>query len=145
MLTNQTLAAVKAQYTPLQQNLTLYHRTTNATFYSKLCLKSGFGSYLLFRGAYLLQQLGGNAVYGPGIYLSSNNNEVNYGNLLVRFDIEANTNYLDLYGPAGVQVCQNANAVRWHVLADERIDALIRVTAQWYVLRTPHNMVITAL
>lgn len=145
MLTDQQLAAITRNYSALHQPLLLFHGTSDPKFFSKLCLKSGFGSDLLFKSTYSLQALGGTAVYGPGLYLASNINESRtYGNLIVKFEVDTTTDYLDLSGPAGSRVVRDSGVARMHILNEPRIHALIKVTREYYVLRTPYNVIVSA-
>jgi hypothetical protein len=145
MLTQTQLIAARNAMVSLGQVLTLYHGTNSPAFFSKLCTRHGFSSNQMFMGAYSLATwVGGTAIYGPGLYLASSQVEAqSYGNLVVKFIVETTTDYLDLTGHAGTAVVQAVGVPKQNLLAEPQLYCLLKVTAQYYVLRTPYNVIVS--
>ena len=88
---------------------------------------------------------GGAHVYGPGLYLTSSLVEAqHYGALIVEVIVESTTDYLNMNGHAGTVVTHATGVARQYILAEPRLYCLIRVTAQYYVLGTPYNVIVSA-
>ncbi len=143
MLNNQQLATAMGRMVATPQPMVLYHGTNTASFYSKVCMRHGFSSNQMFMGLYSMQGLGGTAIYGPGVYLADTRNAAaGYGALVIRFEFDSTTNYMDLTGQPGTHHAQAVGVPKQNLLAESRLYALLRVTANYYVLRTPYNFVV---
>lgn len=117
----------------------LYHGTNDEKFAIEICQKHGWQSPQAFRAVYCCKQLGGTAIYGPGIYLTSSKKEAKYyGSNILVFSFKAASDFLDLNNS---KISKNAvKAVgggKQTLLKEEKLDMLIRVTKHYFVLRTP--------
>lgn len=137
------IALVEARYGATPQPKVLFHGTNDAAFFSKICLGMGFGSNQAFMGLYSTRGLGATTQYGPGIYLADTKAEaLHYGNMVIRFEFEANTNYWEFHGNTAA-VCAAIGTSKQNILDEGRLYALIRVTGAYYTLRTPFNIVVS--
>jgi hypothetical protein len=143
-LTFAQKTAARNLFAPTPQPMVLFHGTTDMVFFSRICGRFGFDSAQTFMGYYSLRPLGGTSVYGPGIYLADKRAEARkYGHMIIRFEFEANTNYVDLTGGSGTNFGQNIGGVpRQNILDEPELYALIKVTPEYYVLRTPFNFIV---
>lgn len=146
MLSVAQIQTLQGLYTDAPPNLVLYHGTNDDTFYSRICMRYGFQNEQMFMGAYSMRSLGGTAVYGPGIYLADTVAEAQrYGHRIVEVRPSSHgTNYLDLTGTRGTHAVTVVGAPKQNILAEARLYALIRVTNNYYVMRTPHTFVVGA-
>ena len=143
MLNQAQLTTAMGRMAATPQPMVLFHGTNTAAFYSKVCMRSGFTSNQMFMGAYSLQSLGGTSIYGPGIYLANTRAEAaNYGSLIIRFEFESTTDYMDLTGVIGTQHAQAVGVPKQNLLAESRLYGLLRVTNNYYVMRTCYNCVV---
>lgn len=142
-LSGAQIALVQARYVATPQPKVLYHGTTDAAFFAKICLGTGFTSNEAFMGLYSTRSLGATTQYGPGIYLADTKEEaLKYGNMVIRFEFEAGTNYWEFYGNTSA-ICAAIGTSKQNILDEGRLYALIRVTGQYYTLRTPFTMVVS--
>jgi hypothetical protein len=145
MLTNAELTTISGQYGPLAHDLTLYHGTNDAKFYSKICARQNFTTKQIFMAAYAMNGFGGTAIYGPGIYLADTQlAAAGYGNLVITFHIETTTDYLDMTTPNATAVQAAVGKPRQRILMEPQVYALLKVTTHYYVLRTPFNVIPSA-
>jgi len=121
--------------------MVLFHGTTDPVFYSRICSRFGFESAQTFMGYYSLRPLGPTTIYGPGIYLADTRlAAAGYGHLIIRFEFDATTDYGDARNG---QPFRNAiGGPLQNILDEGQLYALLRVTASYYVLRTPYNFVV---
>jgi hypothetical protein len=131
-------------YVATPQPMVLFHGTTDSVFFSRVCGRYGFQSDTMFMGYYSLRPLGPTTVYGPGIYMADTRAEAaTYGHLIVRFEFDATTRYADIRGgPPGNAFRVAVGANQQNVLDEGGLHALLRVTANYYVLRTPYNVLV---
>ena len=96
-----------------------------------------------FRATYCRKSLGGTAVYGPGIYLADTRKEASsYGPHIVEFTFKKDTDYLDLSNSSLSSKAVKAvgGGGKQVLLAEPALDMLLRVTQNYYVLRTPYHV-----
>ncbi|WP_172328818.1 hypothetical protein [Mangrovicoccus sp. HB161399] len=150
MLTQAQLNTAMARMVQTPQPMVLFHGTNTPVFFSKVCIRTGFESNEMFMAKYSLASLGGSgrnaANYGPGIYLvDSRIAAVGYGALVIRAEFESTTNYMDLHTVATRRGHLMAIGVPLQdLLAEPQLYGLIRVTQNYYVMRTPFNCTIGA-
>lgn len=118
---------------------TLYSGTNNEDFAVQIIQKYGWHSEQAFRAIYCQQALGGTAVYGPGIYLTNKLSEAqSYGSNIMQFHFNQSADYLDLADASiSKAVVKKFGGGKQKILAEPKVNALIRVTADYFVLRTP--------
>jgi hypothetical protein len=118
---------------------TLYHGTNDLKFAVAMAQGHGWQSPQAFRTAYCSKSLGGTAIYGPGIYLADTLKEAkSYGVHVLEFTFKPAMDYLDLSDAAiSKSVVRQTGGGKQTVLAEKNIDILIRVTKNYFVLRTP--------
>lgn len=146
MLNLNQLNILRGRFSPPPAALpVLYHGTNDSKFFSRICLGTGFNSNQLFMANYSLNGFGGTAIYGPGIYTTTSLVEAQgYGSLIIEFRVASTTDYLDMTNPAGTGHAQAVGLPTFRILQEPQVYALIKVTAQYYVLRTPFNVIVSA-
>jgi len=78
-----------------------------------------------------------------GLYLADSRDEAaGYGQWVVRFEFEPNTNYMVAHGPQGTQHATAVGVPLQRLLAEPQLYALLKVTAHYSVMRTPFNCVV---
>jgi hypothetical protein len=119
---------------------TLYHGTNDLQFAVAIAQKSGFHSAQAFRRSYCAKALGGTAVYGPGIYLTSKLDQAQgYGAYILEFNFDKSADYLDVFNPAiSKAAVKSVGGGKQTILGAANLDVLMRVTQDYYVLRTPN-------
>jgi len=124
----------------------LYHGTNDLEFALDISRKVGFHSDQAFRAKYCQKGLGGTAIYGPGIYLTDSLKEAQgYGCNLLEFRFNKCVDYLDVFNAAiSKAAVKSVGGGKQTILGAINLDVLLRVTQNYYVLRTPH-MVSTSL
>jgi hypothetical protein len=118
----------------------LYHGTNDLEFGIGIAQKFGFHSTQAFQSMYCRKALGGTAIYGPGIYLTKSLKEVTkYGANVLAFSFSASADYVDLSNPAisKAAVASVGGGGKQSILGEAKLDMLLRVTQDYYVLRTP--------
>ncbi|AEG00841.1 hypothetical protein [Methylomonas methanica] len=118
---------------------TLYSGTNNEDFAVQIIQRYGWHSEQAFRALYCQQALGGTAVYGPGIYLTNKLSEAQlYGSNIMEFQFNKSADYLDLADSSiSKVVVKTFGGGKQKILAEPKVNALIRVTSDYFVLRTP--------
>lgn len=118
---------------------TLYSGTQDEDFAVQIIQKYGWHSEQAFRALYCQQALGGTAIYGPGIYLTNKLSEAqSYGLNIMEFNFNMYADYLDLFEPSiSSAVVKKFGGGKQKILAEPKVNALIRVTREYFVLRTP--------
>ncbi|HEX7637572.1 MAG TPA: hypothetical protein VF457_04180 [Burkholderiaceae bacterium] len=122
---------------------TLYHGTDSLEFAVQMVQRFSFHSAQAFRATYCRKSLGGTAVYGPGIYLADTRKEASsYGPHIVEFTFKKDTDYLDLSNSSLSSKAVKAvgGGGKQVLLAEPALDMLLRVTQNYYVLRTPYHV-----
>jgi hypothetical protein len=117
----------------------LYHGTNDLEFAVGIAQKFGFHSAQAFRATYCKKALGGTAVYGPGIYLTDSLAQAQgYGVNILEFRFGPAADYVDVFNPAISRAAVRSVAGgKQTILAAANLDILLRVTNNYYVLRTP--------
>jgi hypothetical protein len=131
-LRNDFVTIVPAKYQ------TLYSGTKDLPFARAIAAGQGWQSLSAFRTAYCQQALGGTAVYGPGIYMTDVRKQAEgYGPYILVFTFKPAADYLDL---ADAVISRDAVKMvgggKQTLLAEPNLDMLLRVTANYFVLRT---------
>jgi hypothetical protein len=140
-LSTAQLATASANYVATPQPMVLFHGTTDPVLFSRVCSRYGFQNEQTFMGYYSLRPLGPTNVYGPGIYLGDSRLiAAGYGHLIIRFEFADTTNYGDVRN--GQPLRTAIGGPMQEILDEGRLYALLRVTANYYVLRTPYNFVV---
>ena len=132
-LRNSFMTIIPAEYR------TLYSGTNDLEFAVAMVHGHGWQSLQTFRATYCKQTLGGTAVYGPGIYMTSNIAEArNYGTNILEFTFKPAADYLDLADASiSKAAVKQVGGGKQTILKEPKIDALIRVVGTYFVLRTP--------
>ena len=118
---------------------TLFSGTNDLQYAVSVAQGHGWQSPQAFRAAYCGQSLGGTAVYGPGIYMTDQLKEAQeYGASILEFTFKAAADYLDLADPSiSKAAVKQVGGGKQTLLSEPKLDALIRVTKNYFVLRTP--------
>jgi hypothetical protein len=132
-LRNNYFTIVPAEYR------TLYSGTNDLKFAVSMVQGHGWQSQPAFQAAYCGQTLGGTAVYGPGIYMTDKLQEAkSYGEHILVFSFKPAADYLDLANPSVSKgAVKLVGGGKQTILSEPKLDALIRVTRDYFVLRTP--------
>lgn len=117
----------------------LFHGTHDLEFAIGIAQKFGFHSPQTFRSMYCTKVVGGTAVYGPGIYLTNSLAEARtYGPYILEFTFNSAVDYLDIFNPAiSKAAVKSVGGGKQTILGAANLDVLLRVTQNYYVLRTP--------
>jgi hypothetical protein len=117
----------------------LFHGTHDLEFAIGIAQKFGFHSQQAFRSTYCTKAVGGTAVYGPGIYLTNSLVEARtYGPHILEFSFNSAVDYLDVFNPAiSKAAAKSVGGGKQTILGEANLDVLLRVTQNYYVLRTP--------
>ncbi|HET8707079.1 MAG TPA: hypothetical protein VFM46_12325 [Pseudomonadales bacterium] len=118
----------------------LYHGTKDLEFAIGIAQKAGFHSEQAFRAKYCQNGLGGTAIYGPGIYLTDSLKEAkSYGCHILEFRFHQSADYLDVFNPAiSKAAVKSAGGGKQTILSEINLSVLLRVTQNYYVLRSPY-------